>query len=241
MHNLQGPAVELPSSPLGEADPALEALALETGRLAFQLARTSVREKLLQNIAQDAVRSQLGLAFRLHVTAAQMHDVPTAHLFALLRFVAPLTGYPAAAEAVGALADLIGADRGAADLAADELDAPGSERSVPRALLADTADQWLSAFMVSRLKHAWSENALSQREKIIVAITVAVVGAAEEHTLTACVQAGLEVGVPSAAMMDAVRYCAELRPDRTPAALRLTCGLLDPQRSIPGATASVAR
>jgi len=235
------PLVELPSSPLGEADPAFESIALETAHVTFQLPGTTVREKLLQNIAQDVVRNQLGLAFRLHVKAAQMHEVPTAHLFALLRFIAPLTGYPAAAEAVGSLADLVGTDVGAAEPTAGTPNSPGPGQSVPRALLTRMADPWLSAFMAARLARAWDESGLSQREKVIVAMTVAVVGAAEGQTLTGCVRAGLEVGMPAAALLDAVRYCAELHPDRASAAFRLTSGLLDPRGPVLSTTAGDAR
>jgi hypothetical protein len=46
MRTIEQPLVELPTSPFGEADPASEALALETGHLTFPLPGTTVREML---------------------------------------------------------------------------------------------------------------------------------------------------------------------------------------------------
>jgi hypothetical protein len=55
--------VDLPSSPLAAIDPQFETMALETGGLTYGLTGTSVREKLLQDIANDVCRLHLGLAF----------------------------------------------------------------------------------------------------------------------------------------------------------------------------------
>jgi hypothetical protein len=74
--------VELPSRPLAEVDPEFEKIALEGAAFTFGLPGTSIREKILQNLTQDVCRSQLGLAYRMHVTAAQMHGLSYAELLA---------------------------------------------------------------------------------------------------------------------------------------------------------------
>jgi 4-carboxymuconolactone decarboxylase len=98
--------VDPPSSPLAAVDPQFEKMALETGGLTYGLTGTSVREKLLQNITNDVCRLHLGMALRLHVTAAKMHGIPFCDLLALVRFVAPYAGYPAAADALGRLGEI---------------------------------------------------------------------------------------------------------------------------------------
>ncbi|MEU8801005.1 hypothetical protein [Spirillospora sp. NPDC048819] len=96
--------VDLPSSPLAEVDAIFEQMALETGSRTFGLAGTSSREKFLQLIAHDVCRLNLGLAFKMHVMAAvKMHSVPYADVLAVIRFIAPYSGYPAAADALGRL------------------------------------------------------------------------------------------------------------------------------------------
>jgi 4-carboxymuconolactone decarboxylase len=64
------PDVDLPSSPRAVVDPEFERMALETGAFTCGLSGTSVREKLLQVIANDVCRAHLGLAFRMHLMAA---------------------------------------------------------------------------------------------------------------------------------------------------------------------------
>ena len=62
--------VDLPSQPLGDIDPEFEKIALETGELTYSLSGTTMREKLLLNLANDICREHFGLAFRLHIQAA---------------------------------------------------------------------------------------------------------------------------------------------------------------------------
>ncbi|MEV4113429.1 hypothetical protein [Nonomuraea sp. NPDC049695] len=100
--------VDLPSGPLAAVDAEFEKMALETGGLTFGLRGTSAREKLLQVTAHDICRASFGLPFKMHVIAMNMHGVPYADMLALIRFVAPYSGYPSAAGALGRVAELAG-------------------------------------------------------------------------------------------------------------------------------------
>jgi alkylhydroperoxidase/carboxymuconolactone decarboxylase family protein YurZ len=206
-------AVDLPSGPLAAVDPEFERMALETGAFTYGLGGTSVREKLLQVLADDVCRAHLGLAFRMHVTA-KMHGIPYGDLLALLRFVAPYAGYPAAADALGrlgALASEIGFDT---SVAAE----PEREAARPDPALR-SSDEWMARFLASRTGRSWSEPSLSPRERVIVVITIDVgmpdpADGFREHVLLA-----RRIGLRADEIRDVVRFTAELGSARAVAAL----------------------
>jgi 4-carboxymuconolactone decarboxylase len=214
--------VDLPSSPLAEVDPLFEQMALETGQLTYGLSGTSVREKFLQIIASDVCRLNLGLAFRMHLTAAvAMHGVPYADILALICFVAPYAGYPAAADALGRLPEI------AAELDLDTthtLDpdrdpVDGGRPGQPDAIPA-SPDAWAADFLASRIGRSWSEERLSPRERALVALTTDVCFQTFGPTFQRSVRLARESGVQDNELRDAVRFTAELGIARTISALR---------------------
>jgi alkylhydroperoxidase/carboxymuconolactone decarboxylase family protein YurZ len=209
-----GLPVDLPSSPLGAVDPEFERMALETGTFTYGLPGTSVREKLLQVLAADVCRGSLGLAFRMHVTAAKMHGIPYGDLLALLRFVAPYSGYPAAADALDRLGSL-GVELGF-DTAAEvgEEKAPGESDPALR-----SSDEWMAGFLASRTGRSWSEERLSARERVVVAITTDVGMQSLGAPFRGHVQLARRLGLSDAEIRDAVRFTAELSGARAAAAL----------------------
>jgi alkylhydroperoxidase/carboxymuconolactone decarboxylase family protein YurZ len=206
--------VDLPSVPLAAVDPEFERMALETGAFTYGLSGTSVREKLLQVIANDVCRAHLGLAFRMHVMAAKMHGIPDADLMALLRFVAPYAGYPAAADALGRLGAL------GAELGFDATAEPGPERAAgePDPALRST-DEWMAGFLASRNSRSWSEERLSPRERVIVAITTDVCMQTLGEPFRGHVRLARRLGLSDDEIHDVVRFTAELGSARTVAAL----------------------
>jgi 4-carboxymuconolactone decarboxylase len=205
--------VDLPSRPLAVLDAEFERMALETGSLTYGLTGTSVREKLLQNLANDICRLQLGLAFRLHVQAALLHGIPYADLLALIRFVAPYAGYPASADALARLGEL------AVELGADT-SAPASNNgpAEPYRDLA-TTDEWMARFLASRIRSAWSEGALSRRELAFVALTADVAQQTLGASFRLHVGLALDIGATPDAVRDAVRFTAEMGIAKATAAL----------------------
>ncbi len=209
--------VELPSGPLGNLDPRFEKLALEVAAFTFALPGTSVREKLLQNLTLDVCRSHLGLAFRMHVTAATMHGLGYADLQAAIRFIAPYTGYPAAAEALGRLEEIateIGMDT------SDPGEAPTTGAAGDMMRCLDTTDEWTAEFMARQLSRAWSEDRLSGRERAIMALTCDVGRHDLDESLHRHVELALGAGLSSDAIRDVVRFCAEYGITGAVAALR---------------------
>lgn len=208
--------VDLPSGPLGEVDPEFEKVALETAALTFGLRRTSVREKILQNLTQDICRSQLGLAFRMHVTAAMMHAIPYADLLATVRFVAPYSGYPAAADALARLkhvADEIGMDTNNVG------ESPGAGRSA-LSENNEVTDHWMTDFLESRVARAWSEDRLTGRERAIIAITSDVSQQTLDDSFGLHVKLAFDSGITEDDVRDVVRFCAEHSIARATAAMR---------------------
>ena len=94
----------------------------------------------------------------------ELHGVPYADVLALIRFVAPYSGYPAAADALGVLpgiAESLGLDTDVpADPALDSVDAGRPDQ--PDALPV-CSDAWMSDFLASRIGRSWSEERLSVR------------------------------------------------------------------------------
>jgi alkylhydroperoxidase/carboxymuconolactone decarboxylase family protein YurZ len=212
--------VDLPSSPLAVVDPEFEKMGLETGEFTFGLSGTSVREKLLQVIANDVCRAHLGLAYRMHLMAARMHDIPYADLLALLRFIGPYAGYPAAADALerlGVLGPEIGFDTAiTADPGKDPV--PDGRPGQPDVAVPST-DEWLAGFLASRTGRAWSEERLTARERAIVAITTDVSLQNLDASFRRHVALAGDVGMSADDIRDVVRFTAELCSARTVAAL----------------------
>jgi alkylhydroperoxidase/carboxymuconolactone decarboxylase family protein YurZ len=209
--------VQLPSSPLGDADPRFEELALDVAASTFGLSGTSVREKLLQNLTMDVCRSHLGLAFRMHLTAAKMHGLTYADLLAALRFIAPYSGYPAAAEALARLKEVateIGMDT--SDLGSEPT--PGAAGDGVARL--EVTDEWTAEFLDRQLSRAWSEDRLSVRERAIMALTSDVGQQALDESFRRHVELALDAGLSADGVRDVVRFCAEHGIARAVAALR---------------------
>lgn len=210
-------AVELPSSPLAELDPQFEKLALDVATSTFGLPGTSVREKLLQNLTLDVCRSHLGLAFRMHVTAAQMHGLAYADLQAAIRFVAPYAGYPAAVEALARLKEIateIGMETG------DLGDTPTPDATADIVRTLDTTDEWTAAFMDRQISRAWSEARLSRRERAILAVTLDVSQQDLDDSFHRHVELALDAGLSEYDVHDVVRFCAEYGITRAAKAMR---------------------
>lgn len=203
--------VDLPSSPLAAIDPQFEKMALETGGLTYGLTGTSVREKLLQNITNDVCRLHLGMALRLHVTAAKMHAIPYADLLALLRFVAPYSGYPAAADALGRIGEIASQIGMNTEVVPDPEKDPVTDGRAgqPNAALV-SSDEWMTEFLVSRTSRAWSEERLSLRERAIAALTTDV----SLHTLGDSFRTHVallrDCGASADDIRDVVRFTAEM-------------------------------
>lgn len=218
--------MELPSSPLGELDPQFEKLGLEVAAFTFGLPGTSVREKLLQTLTLDICRPHLGLAFRMHVTAATMHGLTYAELLAAIRFVAPYSGYPAAADALARLAEVateIGMDT------SDLGDPPASGAVSDPVGHPDTADEWTAEFVERQLSRAWSEDLLSRRERTIMALTSDVGQQAYGESLRRHVELALDAGLSTDDVRDVIRFCAEYGIGRVVAALRELDNVLSAQ------------
>ncbi|MEV4582106.1 hypothetical protein AB0K16_53655 [Nonomuraea jabiensis] len=204
--------VDLPSGPLAEVDLEFQKMALETGGLTFDLAGTTVREKLLQATAHDICRGHLGLAFTMHITALNMHGVPYADMLALIRFVAPYAGYPAAADALGRVAQV------AAELGLDTTPEPSRVAEGSPGVAWPVSDPWMAEFLASRTGRAWSEERLSARERAFVALTAHITRSSFGESFHRHVALALRVAGPGD-VRDAVRFTAELGVTDAAAAL----------------------
>lgn len=206
--------VDLPSSPLAEIDAEFERVALETGGMTFAQSATSAREKLLQVTAHDICLANLGLAYRMHLMAGGTNGIDYADQLALIRFVAPYAGYPAAASALHALrehTEQLGRET------PNDVDAKADEPElVPGWPIADA---WLADFVDSRLRRAWAESRLSVRERAFVALTALITVGELGEPFDRHLELALRVA-DQAAVRSAVRFTAELGVTRTGNAVR---------------------
>ncbi|NJP94820.1 dehydrogenase [Nonomuraea sp. FMUSA5-5] len=208
--------VDLPSSPLAAVDTEFEKMALETGGFTFGLPGTSVREKLLQVTAHDICRASFGLPFKMHVLAMSMHGIPYADMLALIRFVAPYSGYPSAAGALGRVAEIAG-ELGL-DTTAEPSRVTDSSTGGSAGVSWPVADSWMAGFVASRTGRAWSEERLSPRERAFVALTAHVTQRALGESFRRHVELALKVAGADD-VRDAVRFTAEMGVFETCAAL----------------------
>jgi alkylhydroperoxidase/carboxymuconolactone decarboxylase family protein YurZ len=204
--------VDLPSSPLANIDPEFEKMALETGGFTFGLAGTSTREKLMQVTAHDICRASFGLPFALHITALNMHGVSYGDMLALIRFVAPYSGYPSAAGALGQVAQI------AEELGLDTTAEPSEVADKPSDAVWPVTDPWMGEFLASRLGRAWSEERLTLRERAFVALTAHVSQRALGQSFRRHIELALQVASADD-VRDAVRMTAEMGVTDAAAAL----------------------
>jgi 4-carboxymuconolactone decarboxylase len=216
--------VELPSQPLGDIDPEFEKIALETGELTYGLSGTTMRDKLLLNLANDVCREHFGLAFRLHVQAALFHGVPFSDVLGVVRFVGPYAGYPAAADALERLGD-IGAALGidvrtaAAEVGVDVSSGEPTRRLRPGEGFV-TTDEWLAHFIASRTGRSWAVPGLSARERAYLALTADVAQQTLGASFRVHVRLARESGATREEIRDVVRFLAECGIAKAAAALR---------------------
>jgi 4-carboxymuconolactone decarboxylase len=216
--------VELPSQPLGDIDPEFEKIALETGELTYGLSGTTMRDKLLLNLANDVCREHFDLAFRLHVQAALFHGVPFSDVLGVVRFMGPYAGYPAAADALECLGG-IGTDLGIdVRTAAAEVGADGSSEEPTQRLRPgegfDTTDEWLAHFIASRTGRSWAVPGLSARECAYLALTADVAQQTLGASFRVHVRLARESGATREEIRDVVRFLAECGIAKAAAALR---------------------
>jgi 4-carboxymuconolactone decarboxylase len=204
--------VDLPSGPLADIDLEFEKMALETGGFTFGLPGTSAREKLLQVTAHDICRASFGLPFKMHIIALNMHGVPYADMLALIRFVAPYSGYPSAAGALGRVAEI------AAEISLDTSAEPGKVADSSPDAAWPVSDPWMAEFLASRTGRAWSEERLTPRERAFVALTAHVSQRALGESFRQHVELALRVASADE-VRDAVRFTAEMGVTEAVAAL----------------------
>src|SRR5215212_3471209 len=216
--------VALPRQPLGDIDPEFQKIALETGGLTYGLEGTSIREKLLLNLANDVCREHFGLAFRLHVQAALSHGVPLADVLGVVRFIGPYAGYPAAADALERLG-VVAAELGI-DLQSEAAEAgvDGSSRLPDEHPRPDegfeTTDEWLADFIASRTERSWLVPGLSARERAYLALTADVAQQTLGDSFRLHVRLARESGASPEKIRDVVRFLAECGIAKAAAALR---------------------
>jgi 4-carboxymuconolactone decarboxylase len=217
--------VDLPSRPLAEIDPEFEKVALETGELTYGLPGLSTREKFLLCLANDVCREHLGLALRMHVQAALDNNVSYEDMLALVRFVAPYAGYPAAADAMAQLAAAAGQfGVDTSPQRATDGGAPG-ERVDPGYGRA-TTDDWMAGFIASRTTRAWAETRLSPCERAYLAIAVDIAQQTLGPSFARHVQLALDAGASADQVRDAVRFTAEFGVVKAAVAVDTLAGLL---------------
>jgi 4-carboxymuconolactone decarboxylase len=204
---------DLPSAQLRDLDPGFERIALGTGKFTYGLPGLSVREKLLLCLANDVCRGHLGLAFRLHVTAALQYDVTVDTLYAVVRFIAPYAGYPAAADALERLAEVL--DQRPSREGPVVLPDEAAPNYAP-----ETTDEWFDRFVRSRTAEAWAESQLNRRERAYLAITADVANQTLGQSLRSHVFSALDAGAGPEVVRDMVRFLSEFAAFKAEAALR---------------------
>ncbi|GAB2595972.1 hypothetical protein GCM10027168_30880 [Streptomyces capparidis] len=211
--------VDLPSSPLAEIDPEFEKVALETGGWTYaRIPDLTMREKLLLCLTNDVCRGHNALALRLHVQASVHHGTPFSDILALIRFVAPYAGYPAAADAleyVNTVRQQLGIQAPGQD---EDPGVAGEGVEPPRFWVS--ADQWSAEFIESRTSRAWRESRLSGKERAYIALVADIANQTLGPSFRGHVEQALLEGATPAQVRAVVRFTSEFGCVKAANALR---------------------
>jgi alkylhydroperoxidase/carboxymuconolactone decarboxylase family protein YurZ len=201
---------DLPGTVLA-LDPMFGQMAAATVQHAGGVPELTDREKVFLSVVADVCQQSLGLPFELHVRTGLEKGVSTADIRTLLRFISYDTGYHAALEALGRLAEIeaaAGVVQPDAELLAADLVTTGAD-AAPSPLPDAIRDQltvldphFLEHFLLqSRMRTPAGPGTLTVRERGFATMSVDIHYQTLEETF------GLHIGraLGGGASLDAVR------------------------------------
>lgn len=169
-------------------DPDFAQMAVAVGRHAWGLPQLSMREKAFVFLGADMCTRALGFPLRTHAQMARAQGVSMGALREAVRHLAPYVGYPTAAEALMALADIETPPVSqAATQPAGRLDPDEPLRESVTAL-----DEKFGVFFCDQFAQRWGRGELSIRERALATVATDVLNGTIDESLRTHV--GLALG-----------------------------------------------
>jgi 4-carboxymuconolactone decarboxylase len=191
---------------IAKLDADFATMAVQVGQHAWGLAELTMREKAFVFLAADLCTRCLGFPLQTHAQMALSQGVPLAALREAVRHLAPYVGYPTAAEALMALADI--EDQQNADTHAP---APASPIELDEATVGQIAhlDDRFAAFYSEQFNARWTRPDLSVRERALATIATDVLNGTLDDSLRLHVRLALDNGAAEEQIRAVVLQVAE--------------------------------
>lgn len=176
---------------IAELDADFAKMAVAVGQHAWGLPELTMREKAFVFLAADLCSRCLGFALRTHASMALSQGVSLAALREAVRHLAPYVGYPIAAEALMAVAEIESSQETAADEPTTNQPFELDETSATR--IAHLDDRF-AAFYVEQFAARWGRSGLTVRERALATIATDVLNGTLDESLRLHIGLALDNG-----------------------------------------------
>jgi 4-carboxymuconolactone decarboxylase len=181
-------------------------MAVVVGQHAWGLPDLTMREKAFVFLAADLCSHCLGFPLQTHAQMALSQGVSLAALQEAVRHLAPYVGYPTAAEALMALAQMDSSQKTAAD--ARTKNSPFDLDEATAARIAHLDDRF-AAFYAEQFTARWGRPELSVRERALTTIATDVLNGTLDESLRLHVGLALDNGVTEEQIRAVILQVAE--------------------------------
>ncbi|MCV7400286.1 carboxymuconolactone decarboxylase family protein [Mycobacterium fragae] len=177
-------------------------MAVQVGQHAWGIADLTMRERAFVFVAADLCAHNLGFPLLTHVEMARSQGVSVASIREAVRHLAPYVGYPTAAEALMALAEIDDGDERVTRGEVFELDGNTLQRLT-------SLDADFAGFFQGQFKDRWGRADLSVRERALCTIATDVLNGTLDESFRLHVELALGHGAEMAQVRAVLLLVAE--------------------------------
>jgi alkylhydroperoxidase/carboxymuconolactone decarboxylase family protein YurZ len=177
-------------------------MAVQVGQHAWGIADLTMRERAFVFIAADLCAHNLGFPVQTHVEMARSQGVSVASIREAVRHLAPYVGYPTAAEALMALAEISDGDEPATHGEVPELDVTTRQRLT-------SLDAKFADFFQAQFQNRWGRPDLTVRERALCTIATDVLNGTLDESFRLHVDLALGDGADVAQVRAVLLLVAE--------------------------------
>lgn len=191
---------------IAELDAEFATMAVAVGQHAWGLPELTMREKAFVFLAADLCSRCLGFPLQTHANMALSQGVSLAALREAVRHLAPYVGYPTAAEALMALAEIESSPETAAD---EPPTNPPFELDETTAARIAHLDDRFAAFYVEQFAARWGRPGLTVRERALATIATDVLNGTLDQSLRLHIGLALDNGAAEEQIRAVILQVAE--------------------------------
>ncbi|OBF17775.1 hypothetical protein A5725_23170 [Mycobacterium kubicae] len=196
---------------VADLDADFATMAVEVGQQAWGLPELTMREKAFVFLAADLCTHCLGFPLQTHAQMAVSQGVDMPALREAVRHLAPYVGYPTAAEALMALANIEQPQGSASSSPAENSPAELDEDTV---LAIAHLDDRFATFYRDQFNSRWGRSELTVRERALATIATDVLNSTLEDSLRLHVRLALNNGAGEEQIRAVVLQVSEFAIDK---------------------------